>query len=498
MIRITKLSACAIAGLPWLIGCANYEPMPLAMEQYLQRWPMRDIEGETVKAYANQLIAAESDAPYNPADGLNLSEAEAVALVFNPQLRRARAQADVPLATAQEAGWWRDPRFQAQVLRFTHRGATPNFQLDGPSLDGINPGGLEITPPGFRRVGGQFIDEPWESGASLSITIPISGRLAVEQDWSWAMYRASWRQILIAEWDLLTRLRSAWLEWSTTQQRLTVINDYLQQLAAVANIADQLVAAGELNPTDARLLNIELQRQRTVRQGLEGNVADQRLELMAILGLSPEADVHLIPALFLAAIDQKDKDRREILLDRDPRLQAARAQYDAAEQRLRLEIREQFPDLNLGPSYTLEEGFSRLGLGISFPLPLWNRNRQAIAEALAERNAARIQAQATIEAVMSQLARVEVRLRFAAERRRMLLEDVAPLVDQQVAETRELLDLGEINVLVLRDAISSAVETKLELLTATLAEAQAANELQQMLAPRWITPSGEAVKENQP
>ena len=491
------------AVLTLISGCATYESRPLELNEYVDRWPARDIADETVEAYARQLVSDEQDAPYDASDGLSVTEAEAVALVFNPKLRLARAQAKVPLASAVEAGWWPDPQFQAQVLRFTHRGADSRFRFDGPSINGVNTGvvsgnGVEVTPPGIRRVGGEFIDDPWIIGGSLNVTIPISGRLAVEQDWSWAMYRASWRQILIAEWDVLTQLRAAWLEWSVTRGRLTVVSEYLEQLGAVARIANRLADAGELKPTEARLLDIELQRQRTVKQGLEGQVAGQKLTLLAMLGLAPEVPVDLVPSVFVAGFDDHDVTRRKLLLDRHPRVHASRARYEAAEQRLRLEIREQYPDVTLGPTYSLEEGFSRFGFGISVPLPLWSRNRQAIAEAMADREAARIQAQTTLEAVMSNLAQVEVRLRFASERRRMLSDEVAPLVDRQVTETRDLLELGEINVLVLRDAISSAVETKLELLTATLAEAQAANELQQMLAPRWITPSEQNIKESNP
>jgi hypothetical protein len=68
------------------------------------------------------------------------------------------------------------------------------------------------------------------------------------------------------------------------------------------------------------------------------------------------------------------------------------------------------------------------------------------------------------------------------------LRDVAPLTDRQVEETRRLLELGEIDVVVLRDALSTSLGAKLEILEATLVEARASDALQQMLRPRWITP----------
>jgi len=507
MSHIRRWSRALPASLLVLTGCATYERQPLELEQYPTSWPLRELNIDSIREYAETLADGEEDAPYDPSDGLSLAEAEAVALVFNPRLRLARAQADVPLASAREAGWWPDPEFEAKVMRFADRGSRTKFRFDEPSFDGVNTGivgangpsadGLETTPLGFRRAErGEFIDDPWIVSGSLSITIPISGRLAVEQDWAWAEYHASWRRILISEWELLTCLRAAWLEWSSTRERIEVIKAFVEQLGTVATTTERLAAAGELKPTDARLLLIELRCQRTALQAAESEAELQRLEILAMLGLAPEAPVELHADMFLPRIDEAPDSRRDTLLRRDPRITAVRAEYEAAEQRLRLEVRKQYPDLNLGPSYTFSEGFPRLGLGFGFPIPLWNHNRQAVAEASAEREAARTHAEARIEQVVSELARAEARLRNAAQRRKMLLDDVAPLVDRQVKETRTLLDLGEVDVLVLRDALSSAVETKLDLLAATLAEAQAANALQQMLEPRWITPSQAEAQEN--
>ncbi len=499
MSHIGRLSQALPATLLILAGCATYERRPLELEQYAEDWPLRELGVDSIRDCAETLTDGEQDVPYDPSDGLSLMEAEAVALVFNPQLRLARAQAEVPLAGAPEAGWWPDPAFEANVKRFTNRGSREKFRFSGASFNGVNSGGigvnglsadgLETTQPGYRRTSGDFIDDPWIVAASLSITIPISGRLAVEKDQAWAEYAASWRRILISEWELLTRLRAAWLEWSTTHERIEVIQAFVEQLGAITTMTERLAAAGELKETDARLLLVELQRQHAALYAAESEAELQRLELFAMLGLAPEAPVELRPDVFIPRIDQAPDSRRDTVLRRDPRILAVRAEYEAAEQRLRLEVRKQFPDLNVGPSYSFEEGFSRLGFGFGFPIPLWNHNRQAVAEATAEREAARARAEAQIEQVFSELARAEARLRYAARQRKMLLDNVVPLVDRQIEDTRKLLDLGEVDVFVLRDALISAAKTRLDVLSAILAEAKAANALQQMLEPRWITPS---------
>ncbi len=495
--RIGFLLTLVMTGV---VGCQSYERQPLELGNHAADWVRRSIDIESIQQYAKTHGSAETDeAPFDSTNGLSCSEGEAVALFFNPRLRLARSRANVALASAEEAGWWPDPQFEAELLRFLDRGQRTGFRFDGPSLDGVNTGilgsngtgigGLELSQPGIRRVGGDFIDDPMIVGASLSFTIPISGRLAVEKDLRWSDYDAAWCQILVAEWELLTNLRDAWLEWSTLDERVGVSRDYVGRLEGIAKMVRQLADAGEMKPTEARVLRIELARQRTRIQAIEGQAEQKRLAILSLLGIAPDSPVRLHPQVFVSSVADASEVRRSQLLDNHPRIKAARARYETAEQRLRLEIRLQYPDLKVGPGFSFDEGFSRLGVGFGFPIPLWNRNRQGIAEALADREAARVAAEVEVELVFSELARVEASLDQASRQREYLVQEVAPLVDEQLLDTQTLLGLGEVDVLLLRDALSRSLETKLEVLGATLAEARASNRLAQMLRPRWFTPS---------
>jgi len=485
-----RLALATAVVMTALAGCQTYQSRPLELTDYADQWAKRPLDVESIEAYAAALgDSGTSPTPFDSSDGLSLYEAEAVALHFNPELRMIRAAANVPLASAKEAGWWPDPQFEAEVLRFVDRGDRTRFKMDAPSIDGINAGGLETTPAGFRRVQGDYIDDPWIVGAGLSITIPISGRIAVEKDLRWSQYSAAWRRILLNEWELVTRLRSAWLEWSSSGERLRITQDYVEKLAVIAKMTEHLVAAGEMKPTEGRLIGIELARRQTALLTLQQNEIQNRLALLAMMGLVPDSPIVLQPQLSLD-VDELPSDRRaDLVLQTHPRIKSVKADYEASEQQLRLEIRKQYPDLDLGPSYSFEEGFSRFGLGVGFPIPLWNRNRQAVAEARALRDQARVTAEATAEQVLSNLARVEQHQLYASQRRGALLERVAPLVEKQVEDSRTLLDLGEVDVLLLRDALTGSLDTKLEVIDAALAEQRALNELQQMLQPRWFTPS---------
>ncbi len=472
-------------------GCVSYEARPLELETFASKWRETRLDAEPITGYLSRLSSLKATGAaggFDPDDGLSLAEAEAVALFFNPQLRRIRAEANVPLASAREAGWWPDPQIQASILGFANRGRSGGFGFEPGRTTGINANGFERTPAGFRqRSGGEFIDNPLIVNVGLNLTLPLSGRLAVAQDLAWSEYNAAWRRIAVREWQLLTELRSAWLAWSVTAERLALSREYAARLEKASDASNRLASVGELKSTDARVLGIELAQQRAAIQQLEIQRTQQRLALLATMGLSPDAPFEFKPDVFLPIVDLEPAEQEAALLTRHPQVLAARADYEAAEQALRLEIRKQYPDLNIGPTYTLEEGFSRVGGAFGLALPLWNRNRQAIAEAMAARDAARVRAEATVQTVMADLARARTNAALAAQRLDLITDTLAPLVDRQIAETQTLLDLGEIEVLVLREALRASLDTKLDLLEATLDRATAANQLEQMLMPRWVT-----------
>jgi outer membrane protein, heavy metal efflux system len=67
-------------------------------------------------------------------------------------------------------------------------------------------------------------------------------------------------------------------------------------------------------------------------------------------------------------------------------VQRTLADYAAADAALRLEIARQYPDVHLGPTYALQEGFVQYTLGIGLnSLPVFHHNQGPIAEAEARR-----------------------------------------------------------------------------------------------------------------
>jgi outer membrane protein TolC len=428
-----------------LAGCQSYSPLPLDDAAHARDWQARDISGSAVREYAAALAKRDATARsiYDPKDGLDLAEAEVVALFFNARLRKARLDAGAALAGAQNAGEWDNPELNISA---------------GLILDSIA--------------------NPWTASAGLEFTIPISGRKGVEKDLAFAQHHVKFREVLALEWEVIGELRAAWRERAATAERVALLREHIASMEDVNKRADELTKAGELQRTEARVFAIELIVSRIDLAEQERMGDEQDTALKGMLGLLPAAPVKLNTALAAGSAATGD-------LKNSPQLELMRAEYAVAEQNLRLEIRKQYPDLRIGPGYDIDEGQSTISLGFGIPIPIINLNRQGIAQARGERLAARAAYEGAVEelTVRQQIARQ--RLARVNSTRRAVEEQLAPLVDLQVKEANDRAKAGDFDALLTLEALKSRLEAKERVLQTKLEEAMAIDALNALAGPTF-------------
>jgi cobalt-zinc-cadmium efflux system outer membrane protein len=434
-----------------LAGCQSYRSQPLDLLAHREVWLVRSAADESVAAFARRLAAGAAPGeqpPFDLADGLSASEGAVVALVFNPDLRMARLRAGVALASAEHAGLWDDPEFGLEVERI-----------------------IESVP------------EPWTLAASVGFTLPVSGRLAVEEDRAEAAHAAELRQVAAEEWSAPIAVRSAWLGWSAQRQRVELLRQLLEQFEPLLSIADQLVASGELSRAEGRLLRIERATRVSDLRIAEMEAGEMELELKAMMGLAPSAPALLMPEPLAVLEPAVEGELHEALAARNPALAVLRAEYEVAEQALRLEIRRQYPDIVVGPGAGVEDGEERLLLGLALPIPLWNRNQRGVAIATAERALAGAAVETELERLSARLAMARLQRGLAEARRLALENEIVPMVEEQDAEARRVAELGEVDTFLLLENLTRLHETKSALIDARLAEARAALGIVELVGP---------------
>lgn len=446
--RTARMGLAAVVAAA-LLGCRSYTPRPLDLHGHREAWLARSPADERVEAFARRLWAedGEQEGAFTLSDGLSMREGEAVALLFNPRLRLARLRAEGAGASATHAGLWDDPEFGVDVERI-----------------------LESVP------------EPWMVGASLGITIPVSGRLRAAKDVAGAEHRAALQRVVAEEWEVRIALRRAWLEWSAQRQRVEIARELLERLESVLGVVGELEKAGELSRTEARFFRIERAARVNGLRADEAAMREMEISIKGMMGLAPGATVELVPAGLVATGETSDG-LLAVMEARSPVLAARRAEYEVAEETLRMEMREQFPDVTIAPGFGTEDGEDRVLMGVSLPVPLWNRNRRGIAEAESQRELARAAFETEYERLAISLAVAETRLASARARRRAIETEIVPMVEEQDAEARRIAELGEVDTLVQLETLTRLFEAKAALVEAWLAEGLAVVGVDELVGP---------------
>jgi len=397
-------------------GCASYERRPLAREEFARQLTDRS---------PASVLAPDSVTKPIGEEGLTLAEARMIALFYNPALRAARLKAQVPVLSATKAGLWEDP---------------------------------ELSFDGLRIL--KSVEKPWIVGSSLAFTLPLSGRLHVEKAKAHAEGRAALVEAWAVEQDIIRQLEVEWADRTGARRALEALVSAQQELGEVVAITKRLEDAGELIAAEAIAFQVAESRAVVERQRLARNVSESEARIVALLGLVPGTPIPLktgeAPSQIVTIPD------RAALLERNPSVALREAEYEVVEESLRLEVRRQYPDLTIGPAYGNEDGESRFGLGFSLPLPVFNGNRRAIVEATARRNAARSAWEESVHGAITELSRLELRLAALEEQRAQLKSGVAALSESQLVAARRLADQGEVNALLLLEALRIHLEVTLE------------------------------------
>ncbi|MFT6107769.1 MAG: cobalt-zinc-cadmium efflux system outer membrane protein [Planctomycetota bacterium] len=394
--------------------------------------------------------AGQAEPPtFDLSNGATLPECEALAQFYNADLRLARAQAGVAQANKDNAGLWKDPVF------------------------GFN--GDQVLSPSTQ----------FEYGASLSVTLPISGRLRVQKDRARAALDVQWLKVADAEWRLRADLRVAYFRWHALTERSARLAELIDQVSRIDETAEGLAAAGSLGRAQARLIHIELvgRRAELLRVQLEADLA--RVGVLGLIGLAPDAAIELMePSLATLASPMNAVDASpETLHSTSTELALLRGRYELAEETLRLAIQQQYPDLTLGLGPGSEGNDTRVGIGLSLPIPLFNRNAQAIAAARAQRDVARVAAEVALERIARDVERATVTLDSVGRQREAIVNELSPLLDDQTGTINALAELGDVDAFLLLQTFGRRYDAASRVLDLELSEAAARIQLALLVGP---------------
>lgn len=339
-----------------LAGCAHYDDRPLDPESNLAAFDARSLADPGLAEF---MATNRPDA--GASAGWNAAELTLAAFYFQPELAAARARWAAAVSEIGGAGEYPNPTF----------GIAPAFNSSTSSDEGL---------------------ARWVIPASLDFTLEQPGKRKARIAQARFRADAAWLELVQTAWQTRVQVRAEMLDLYRARQNRDLLDaqeGFQNLLLQAIDRKRQLGGTGRMAVDQAREADsmVQLDWEEAIKQ--EGMA---RARLASVIGI-PSSALRAVTLDFSEFEEQLPGEmpvstvRKQALMNRADIL-GLLAEYNAAQSQLQLEVARQYPDLVIGPGYEYDQGDNKWGLGLSFTLPLFNRNQAAIETARRRREEA--------------------------------------------------------------------------------------------------------------
>ena len=361
-------------------------------------------------------IARADDAP------LGLAELIQLALKNNPALTAQRYTVDAAEGQRQQAGSMPNPRLE-----------------------------LSNTSNSFLSNGGEYT-----RSIGLSQDIPVGGRLGAQQDVADAGLRLAMANLRQAEASLARQVATSYYQILVLDRQIATRDALITVDQKLLDATTARMKAGEVSPLDVSTAELETERLRQQEALLQNQRDAELATLNQLLGRparSPLALTDTLPA-DSALGDLGDLQQQAVKQRAD--LQAALLEGEQAQAGVNLARSQRWEDWSVGMS----TGQSRLditgappqatereiGVTLSIPLPLWNRNKGNVATALSNTQQADANVAALKLQVQNEVATGYGQLQRLSDIVARYRDRLLPLSEKSVSLAQQGYEQGQVSI----------------------------------------------------
>jgi outer membrane protein, heavy metal efflux system len=318
-----------------------------------------------------------------------------------------------------------------------------------------------------QQASGRLAGSEDERDLSTAVALPVElgGKRQRRIDVAEAELAATEAEIADRERGLIQQVLSAYADALAAARELEITNSVQVLDDQTVHVVRTRVEQQDASRLELNLLLTEVARLRSQRALAEGRLNAALGTLQTLLGASPteslslgdpEAALTSVPTTSPATLDAAIA----AALQTRPDLKLARLNEIAAEAGLRLSGAEGKPDLTVSAGFTTSRQFlspdnapipildrdRALTLGVSIPLPFFNRNQGAISEAKTAIQQARLRREFLEQSVRTEVASAYQRLRAAQSAVDIFRQNVMSQSSDNLRVIRAAYQLGEFKI----------------------------------------------------
>jgi cobalt-zinc-cadmium efflux system outer membrane protein len=317
----------------------------------------------------------------------------------------------------------------------------PVLEMDGttgelsgsPSENRISVGiSQEFLIMGKRGKRLQVADKEIES---FELQVENSERLLVEE------VKATFYELLLAE----KRVELA--------ERSIALNNQLLEVTKLRFEAD------DIQELEVNLARVEVARSEGRKAEAEQELYPAKARLLALMGLSPDETASFSGSLETKAFVKTLGELKGLALAKRPDIRALEAEKGKGDAEISLAQAERIPNITAGIGYQREhtaievagndvkDRDNLVGLKVSIPIPLFDRNQAGIREAKARKGSAESRHIFARKVVEREVEGAYARLTTAERSLLIYTKDIIPQLEENLKLVQEAYRLGEVGIL---------------------------------------------------
>ena len=350
------------------------------------------------------LVMAASAETGGQTNRLSLAEAKRLAFQRNWDLLAARSNVDA--ATA------------AKIV--SREFPNPNLAFSTSKISFDN-------HPSHTDAGNGLWERNYDTLAAINQLFEIGGKRSSRQASASAGLRGAQARFQDARRTLDLAVTQTYVAALLAQSNVEILEQSAVSLRHEARIAETRLQAGDISLADKSQIEIAAERLELDAQTARANSTTARIAVENLIGVASPTGRWIADDSLGTLAGQPVPENDEVDLMR-PDWLAAQAAVTKAEADLKLQRAMRIPDPTLLFQYEHEpfDQPNTLGIGFSFPLPLWNRNRGNILAAKAARDQVEQQRNKVQAQIAAEIAAARVAYQAAVARLRRYREIIEP------------------------------------------------------------------------
>lgn len=307
-------------------------------------------------------------------------------------------------------------------------------------------------------LGNSIWNRSYDTIAAVSQLIEIAGKRADRQRAARAGIEGARARFFDAKRTLDQGVTKAYVAALLASENVRVLNQSAGYLQHEAEIANARYNAGDLSDSDRKQIEINAEQFELQAKAAEATAVQARVAVEILLGVpQPKGNWEPVDTLELVVTNSTPENPEAYPQGARSDVLAAESDLRAAKENLKLQKAIRIPDPTFSVQYEHEPPgggppVDTIGVGVSLPLPIWNRNGGNIEVAQASQQQSAIALSKLKAQVLSDVANAQVAYKEASQRLRRYQEQIRPKAGKVRESVAFAYEKGGASLVLLLDA----------------------------------------------